>query len=568
MKQKSKNRFLAALLAAAMMFQLLPLMVFAEEGAPSDVTLKSTGKSYSSLKEAVEAASDTDTITLGTGEYSLYNVMSTTKSLTFVGQGPDNTLWQIGAEVPDPSKYGTERNGDYSFDGADTVTFRNMTLRSGKADAGADAKLGFIRPNHTVVENCVVNGKTHYWGYKSAEFIDSVFNPPSGDYSVYVYSSAEATFDNCTFNASGKVINVYNDGGVQDVKVYFRNCKVTSKPAIKPAVNINDENMGSYKNTIYITDNDIEAATDKISCSKIFGFSGKASNNTGRTDVYLNGEHVWSEGKMLTHAYTDGEKEGKVTTTTTPWEKEGNHYKRHVTKTCSICQYKYCAEEEKDYYENGYKIRFDLGDCPDTGDDIYNSEDPQPEKFTLPKPSWAGHKFMGWKIANGPSDKVYEAGETITVTADTELIAVWEEDTTGEDTTPTGSSSGDAGAAVAITIGAAGAAVLGYHLGTALLAQHYGMPYLPKHRSELALMLWEDAGKPMPDTQALYTDVSQEEQDLQCAARWARENDLLPDANKDDGTADQETQFSPDGRVSRARALIAWQKAQQLKKNA
>lgn len=56
MKQKKQNRILAALLAVAMMFQMLPMMAFAaegagSEGAPSDVTLMSTdgSKSYSDL---------------------------------------------------------------------------------------------------------------------------------------------------------------------------------------------------------------------------------------------------------------------------------------------------------------------------------------------------------------------------------------------------------------------------------------------------------------------------------------------------------------------------------------
>lgn len=126
MKQKSRNRFLAALLAAAMMFQLLPLIAFADEGAgsegaPSDVTLMSTGTSYSHLEDAVKAAQDTDTIKLGEGNYTLYGLSSEGrtkgKDLTFVGKGTDKTTWYIGADVPDPNKTG-EYNGDYSFDGA------------------------------------------------------------------------------------------------------------------------------------------------------------------------------------------------------------------------------------------------------------------------------------------------------------------------------------------------------------------------------------------------------------------------------------------------------------------
>ena len=56
------------------------------------------------------------------------------------------------------------------------------------------------------------------------------------------------------------------------------------------------------------------------------------------------------------------------------------------------------------------------------------------------------------------------------------------------------------------------------------------LPYFPSNRSALAMMLWEDAGKPMTESELLYPDVEQEEQDmdLQHAARWAMENELIP----------------------------------------
>lgn len=127
-------------------------MVFADDGAASsDVKIEGKEGTYTSLKEAVENAKSGDTILLGEGNYTLYGISSDTttkgKDLTFVGEGTDKTFWNIGAEVPDPKNYGTEYNGDYSFDGAGTITFRNMTLRSGEADY-----LGFVRADNTVVD--------------------------------------------------------------------------------------------------------------------------------------------------------------------------------------------------------------------------------------------------------------------------------------------------------------------------------------------------------------------------------------------------------------------------------
>ena len=161
MKRKPKMKgVLSCLLALVLVFSITP-SVFAEElvgGTTIYVDAKNgddeqekvgtaSDKAYKTVAAAVAAAKSGDTIQLGEGNYTLHGVSSVGhtkgKDLTFVGQGADKTGWNIGAEVPDPANYGTEYNGDYSFDGAGTITFENMTLRSGKADY-----LGFIRANN------------------------------------------------------------------------------------------------------------------------------------------------------------------------------------------------------------------------------------------------------------------------------------------------------------------------------------------------------------------------------------------------------------------------------------
>ena len=128
------------------------------------------------------------------------------------------------------------------------------------------------------------------------------------------------------------------------------------------------------------------------------------------------------------------------------------------------------------------------------------------------------------------------------------------------------------GTAAIIGTAAVGGAVLGYQaysLGAEFAGKLMALPYFPSNRSALAMMLWEDAGKPMPESELLYPDVEQEEQDmgLQHAARWAMENELIPDLN-DEGTAPEEMKFYPDNAVSKIDVLNAWQKAQELKQNA
>lgn len=572
MKQKKQNRILAALLAVAMMFQMLPMMAFAAEETELVAPKVKIGETeYENLEKAVEAATSGDTITLGAGNYTLYGVKSEGhtkgKNLTFVGQGTDKTGWNIGAEVPDPDKLGTEYNGDYSFDGAGTITFRDMTLHSGNADY-----LGFIRADKTVVENCVINGETCYWGYTSAEFKDTTFNAPSDRYALWTYSSPVMTFDGCTFNASGRVINVYTDygAGSHNITVNFNNCTVKSSSG-KTALNINDSNMGSYKyilNISNISDSQVTAERDTTTCTQLFGFGGKINeliknSNSGRTEVNIDGKRVWENGKMQTHDYTDGAKEPNFMTDEGNWTDKGDHYKRHVIKTCNYCGYK----EEKD--EIGYKLEYDLsgGEPAEGADDETYKEKivPENEKVTLAAaPTKEGYFFHYWDGAEG---NFYGDSATIKMTANTKLTAQWGEEPPEVPDTPEGP--GCCGEVTGVII-AAGTTVVGYYAGTELLRNCYGLPYWPRNRSELALMLWEDADRPMPESTLLYPDIGQEEKDmdLQHAARWAMENELIPDLNWDSRKPEEEQKFFPTYAVSRARALHAWQKAQQLKQDA
>ena len=670
MKQKSQNRFLAALLAVAMMLQMLPMLAFAEDAlGTGKVRNKRTGTIYTSLATAVEQAQSDDTIELGKGNYTLYGIKSdeTTrgKNLTFVGQGIGITAWNIGAEVPNPEYFGTEYNGDYSFDGAGTVTFKNMTLRSGKADY-----LGFIRADHTVVDNCIINGKTFYWGYKSAVFTDTTFNAPSGDYAIWTYSSPTMIFDNCTFNTTGKAINVYADheAGSHDIRVYFNNCTVNSSILNKQALNINDSNMRPYKYIIHIDNpQTIDAALSNTTCSQLFGFKEDKTTgftgNTGYTDVYLGGDLVWTDGKMKTHSYTVGEKEDAYEITgRSDWTPSVERVDEcEVTKTCKYCGWTKKELEHASVYRLQYNLNEGVGDATADYNDAYSREK---ESVTLAAaPTREGYQFAGWLSLNG---KLYKAGSELVLTGDEVFTAYWKKDepvvnhtltVTGGtfavkdgdiDVTDTLETSTDEasgkqtclvpdGAEVTVTLDqtkvpegmvfdlwstgkfelpleqdykaesitftmnddvdvaaqyrsadiedgsdvvgpiivgtavVAGGALVGYTLGTDLVGQMWGLPYFPSNRSALAMMLWEDAGKPMPESEILYPDVGQEEQDmdLQHAARWAMEHDLMPDLNdQDTELPPEQVKFYPDNMVTKISVLRAWKKAQDLKQNA
>lgn len=393
--------------------------------ANASITNATTGKTYTDLATATAEAQSGDTIKLGEGNYTLYGVNSEGrtkgKDLTFEGLGADKTAWNIGALVPDPANFGTEYNGDYSFSEAGTVTFKNMTLRSGSADY-----LGFIRADKTVVDGCVINGKTFYWGYSSAEFKNTTFNAPSGDYALWTYSSPTMTFDKCTFNASGKVINVYTDygAGKHDITVNVNNCKFNSVAFGKQALNINDSNMGSYKYILNITGNNtVTAKRDNTTCSQLFGFGGKSStNNKGKTDVSIGGELVWSGGKMLTHDYTDGQHDNAFDVTYTEWTSDdAGTWTREATKVC-----KYCGYKEGPTGEKAFDLSYDLN----------GSEDKQPADFATVKcvteaevvtdqPVRDGFSFEGWNTAVDGSGTSYAAGDKVELSAPMTLYAQW-----------------------------------------------------------------------------------------------------------------------------------------------
>ena len=371
-----KKRILACLLALVMLIGVMPVMALAEDSSAAlsvpagKAIIGSTGTVYDTLDKAVKAAISGDTIYLGKGNYTLYGVNSTGttkgKDLTFVGQGVDTTSWNIGAEVPDPDKYGTEYNGDYSLDGAGTITFKDMKLRSGNVDY-----LGFIRSVNTVVENCTVEGKTFYWGYTSATFTNTTFACPQGDYALWTYSSPIMTFDNCIFESSGKVVNVYTDysAGHHDITVNFKDCTVNNSAHKKQVLKINDSNMGDYKYILNISgDNKVNGVEpNPITCSRLFGFDD--GQNSGRTEVNINGVKVWEKGKRIVDhncdeitagsytngitgasdaQYTDGYKDNAFDILeATEWAPHDGSYKRTVTRKCKYCGYTETVVETK-----------------------------------------------------------------------------------------------------------------------------------------------------------------------------------------------------------------------------
>ena len=126
---------------------------------------------------------------------------------------------------------------------------------------------------------------------------------------------------------------------------------------------------------------------------------------------------------------------------------------------------------------------------------------------------------------------------------------------------PIGPSDTDYGGDIAAGVVIGGIAAVGaYEVGTGLyriLAMDDVA--MPTNRIALAKLLWERAGKPEPESTALYSDISAEDTDAQKAARWAVEQELL----KDDDSVEGELKFHPAFPVSKLRVCLTWEKAKQ-----
>ena len=193
-----------------------------------------------------------------------------------------------------------------------------------------------------------------------------------------------------------------------------------------------------------------------------------------------------------------------------------------------------------------------------------------PVKLTADIPE--NTQFTGWKVekiaAEGVEDvsekvkidyKDPENPETATLTMpDYDIFVTAEyEDVIVDPGTGDDDYGGDIAAGVVIGgIAAVGA----YEVGTGLyrITQMDDVA-MPANRIALAKLLWERAGKPEPESTALYSDISAEDTDAQKAARWAVEQELL----KDDDSVEGELKFHPAFPVSKLRVCLTWEKAKQ-----
>ena len=180
-----------------------------------------------------------------------------------------------------------------------------------------------------------------------------------------------------------------------------------------------------------------------------------------------------------------------------------------------------------------------------------------------------GQHFIGWTVKVGDEE---QKADTFLTTPDendptkvtftmpdknVEVKATFENDPIPEPDPVGPSDTGNIqGAISAVVIGAAAGAII-YEAGTGIyrVINMPGIP-MPSNRIELALLVWEHAGKPEPVSTALYSDIDEGDTDAQKAARWAVEQDLM----KDDA---DNNKFHPAFPVSKLRTCLTWNAAKE-----
>ncbi len=189
--------------------------------------------------------------------------------------------------------------------------------------------------------------------------------------------------------------------------------------------------MGDFKYKVNIKGNTTATglATDSYTCSKVFGFGGLIGawkgQNSGRTDVNIDGELVWTAGKMQTHSYTDGEHDQAYKKTYTDWAQadKAGAWKRTLSSECN-----YCGWKLPDTDEYAYDVAYDLNGSTDEQTCDYATQEKNAAGATVKvkaAPVRKDYDFTGWNTAADGSGTAYEADSDLKVTEPVTLYAQW-----------------------------------------------------------------------------------------------------------------------------------------------
>ena len=204
------------------------------------------------------------------------------------------TLTFIGTGNPEDTKIATQDDGsyegcDYSLDGA-TVTFENITINT-----DSHTYTGYARCKGTY-KNCVINGT--YTLYGDSKFENCTFNVSGDVYNIWTWGAQNMEFDTCTFNSDGKALLLYQEG-TNTINLTVNRCIFNDNGGLtakKAAIEIGDAPYGAtptYNVTVSgTTVNGYEINDEGINTGTTL-WGNKNSMPADRLNVTVDGVNVY-----------------------------------------------------------------------------------------------------------------------------------------------------------------------------------------------------------------------------------------------------------------------------------
>lgn len=246
------------------------------EGVVKDANGNYIASSNEGITNAISDGATTINLTQGN-----YVIPSSAKgkTLTIIGTGtPEDVKVAV-------TKVGTGgENCDYAFDGS-TVTFESITITT-----NSSTYIGYARCNGTY-KNCVINGT--YTLYGDSKFENCTFNVSGDVYNIWTWGAPNATFDKCTFNSDGKAMLLY---GTENTNLKIENSVFNDKGGLtdlKAAIEIGNDYGKSYTLVVNNTVVNGYEINDKGINTGSTLWANKNSMGTDKLSVTIDGVKVY-----------------------------------------------------------------------------------------------------------------------------------------------------------------------------------------------------------------------------------------------------------------------------------
>ena len=246
------------------------------EGVVKDANGNYIASSNEGITNAISDGATT--INLTQGNYVIPSSVKG-KTLTIIGTGtPEDVKVAV-------TKVGTGgENCDYAFDGS-TVTFESITITT-----NSSTYIGYARCNGTY-KNCVINGT--YTLYGDSKFENCTFNVSGDVYNIWTWGAPNATFDKCTFNSDGKAMLLY---GTENTNLKIENSVFNDKGGLtdlKAAIEIGNDYGKSYTLVVNNTVVNGYEINDKGINTGTTLWANKNSMGTDKLSVTIDGVKVY-----------------------------------------------------------------------------------------------------------------------------------------------------------------------------------------------------------------------------------------------------------------------------------